>query len=115
MFGLYPGNHFKRSGHFGKTFFLCRLCKSGIQYCPFFIFPLGSSFQVFCSRTDLAGRISCRYFGHASLQEFKESLGMFFFLVCGLLKNGSNLLIAFLLRYFDEKLITVSGLGLACK
>ena len=69
---------------------------------PFFMFACGSRLQVFERGAD-------------SVQRFEPEFRMFFFIVCGLLKDGRNLLETFLLRFACKVGVLVARLGFSRK
>ena len=96
---LFDGsNHTKFGGQLGEALFLRRLGKAFVHIRPFVILALGSCAQIGWGVAD-------------ATQLLEPHLGVLPLIICGLQKQGRDLLIALLLRHGGKVGILVSGAG----
>ena len=97
-------HHGEQGGQLGEALFLGFLGHAGIHLGPLVVLTAGGHFQA----------------GHgvgdgAAVQGLEPHLGVLLLVGGSLLKDGSQLLIAFLLGHTGEEGVLVAGLALACK
>ena len=97
-------DHFEQGSDPREAFFLSGLGETVIHIGPFIVFAVSGSFQVFNG-----GR------NFTTMQKFEPNLRMFFFVARSFFKNGSDLVIAFLLGLGSEICVLVPGLRLTGK
>ena len=84
--------------------------KTRIQLRPLVVFAVGSRQEVLGGRADNACRKRTLDLHLAALEILEESFGVFFFLICRFLKDGSDLDIAIVSGLTGKECIVVTGL-----
>jgi hypothetical protein len=98
-----------------ESFIFCDIREAGVEFGMLELLAVGCGFQVVLGRPDETGLVRCHNFYVTTLEEFEESLGMFFLVISGLEENPRNVFEAIFLCLGGKIRVPVSRLWLSGK